>query len=144
MFQQLRDELLARLAFDALTDLVQADAAARVDALAARWTAMMRNPAGPARHTAATALERILWPAFASPTAEWWTSLGDALATIRAARPTTSASDVTARRHCRTRQPGGSRTVPSTLPKEPGPNHAPNWSAKEPALSDVVALLRVA
>jgi hypothetical protein len=102
VLQQLREELLARLwAMHAispvpLTGVTQADTVARVEVVAARWSTLLRHPDPANRQRAASALERILWPAFSAPADEWWTTpLGGALAAIRTGRSSTPTRDVT-------------------------------------------------
>src|SRR5829696_3960222 len=110
VLQQLREELLARLwAMHAispvsLTGVTQADTVARVEVVAARWSTLLRHPDPANQQRAASALERILWPAFSAPADEWWTTpLGGALAAIRTGRSCTLTADVTPHRHQPTR-----------------------------------------
>jgi hypothetical protein len=102
VLQQLREELLARLwAMHAispspLTGVTRADTVARVGLVAARWSTLLRDPDPANRRRAASALERILWPAFSAPADEWWTTpLGDALAAIRNGASSAPTRDVT-------------------------------------------------
>ena len=108
VLQQLREELLARLwamhaiSPNPLTGLGQAEAVARVELVAARWSTLLGDPDPANRQRAGSALERILWPAFSAPADEWWTTpLGDALAAIRTGRSSAPARDVTEHGHRR-------------------------------------------